>query len=97
MSNPLFELLKASPNCRVTITCRPARKKAKNPRPKPQIGDRRLRGWSWFRYDFMRCDGCYVVGPRGGHRYEWRFEREATSEERAAAKLERSARRAVKL
>lgn len=94
MNDPLLELLKTSPNCRVTITCRPARKKPK--RPKPQIGDLRLRGWSWFRYDFMRCDGCYVVGPRGGHRYEWRFEREATPEERKAAREQRAARRAAK-
>lgn len=85
-SDPLTELLRRSPNCRVTITSRPARRKPK--RPKPQVGDLRVKGWSIQRYDFQWYDGCYVVGPRGGHRYEWKYVRDSTKEERKTRRVQ---------
>lgn len=89
--DPLIALLKANPGCRVTINFSPR----KSTKPKPPCGTLKQKGRSWYRWDYERRDGCAVVNRRGGCRWSWHFEREATSDEYAKWKADKKAAKAL--
>ncbi len=92
--NALVQLLRENPNCRVTITT--SRRRKTPVRPKPEIGDLKLRGYNWFRWDYNRSQGAYLVSRRGKHQTSWHWDREATNAELATAREERRAKRLAK-
>jgi len=93
----ILDLTLCGPGCRITITSSRPRRRKTPPQPKKEIGDLKLRGHDWFRWDYNRTrEGHYLVSRRGKHQMSWQWDREATSEELATARAERKAKRGAK-